>query len=409
VDAPGKFRILWKEQDTPAAYDYGISETLLPPSFTQVDNLEQDGSTSTVPLCRPGNRNVPSDLVSRDHGMLLLPQILTPNEPSGSAGVTAETHAYLQVEFYYADHSEELLIVKAPLQDFNYLNGQRTPDQSLAGLALEAGRDYVLRLEFGQRATGERPFTVDVESYDRNNASASLPDPTRMIRTGFAPYLTGHATKAVRYLWQDYSVCTDGQGKRTDMRGTDNTDNPVSFADASHGLKATEHYGYTFRGYRDPTQPTFDFQSRPVLDPSLVQVIFTDAFHSQSDPWMNRTLYAIYTPETFFIAYDPNGGLGQKSQDPVEWGAAYNLRLQGSFEKHDYDDHGNPVTDYTLLGWSLRPDDNVNYYPLGQPFPSWMEGYTRSGYPAVPGTKPADGGLWLTFYAVWSDTSTPRK
>ena len=85
-------------------------------------------------------------------------------------------------------------------------------------------------------------------------------------------------------------------------------------------------------------------------------------------------IYAHWTPLTYTISYNANGGTGAPSNQTVKHGESLTLSS------------GIPVKGkYTFLGWATSPDGVASYQPGGT----------------------MKGSQTLTLYAVWGDTESP--
>ena len=95
--------------------------------------------------------------------------------------------------------------------------------------------------------------------------------------------------------------------------------------------------------------------------------------------YRDHKVYAVWTPNTYTITYDANGGTGAPSSQSYTYKEGGNIYLSSTKPT---------MTGYTFMGWSLSPSASSASYSAGQ----WWGTHNDSNY---------------TLYAVWKDTTAP--
>ena len=93
----------------------------------------------------------------------------------------------------------------------------------------------------------------------------------------------------------------------------------------------------------------------------------------------DHTVYALWTPNTYTITYNANGGSGGPSSQSYKYASNGNIYLSSDRPSK---------TGYTFLGWSLSSTATSASYSPGQ----WWGTHNANNY---------------TLYAVWKDTTPP--
>lgn len=223
-----------------------------------------------------------------------------------------------------------------------------------------------------QDMTSAFPYTVE--------GDITLTNPTRdgYTFTGWAYNADNHRFAA---QWKEiqYTVTLDANGGK--IYGNDTLTRERSYSGTLGPVPVNElqRNGYTFQGW------AFQQSASEAFYGPAVKMTYADIFSQLSDKTRTSvTLYAVWTPNTYTLTYDANGGTfnGKETeirQDSV--GVFFDQKF--SVEKTADAYKGLAREGYTFLGWALnatseepvyRPGDMIHY--------TWQQD--------------------ITLYAVWS-------
>lgn len=148
-------------------------------------------------------------------------------------------------------------------------------------------------------------------------------------------------------------------------------------ANGGSGAPASHSYTYASSGntYLSSTIPTRTGYT--FLGWSLSSTATSASYSAGQSWWLgnasNYTLYAVWTPTTYTVAYNANGGSGSMSTDSIKYGSSYYTK-SNTFSR----------TGYVFNGWNERSDGTGTSWTsyIGQ---AWTWTYTKS----------------ITLYAQW--------
>ena len=159
--------------------------------------------------------------------------------------------------------------------------------------------------------------------------------------------LTGaNTTKTLYAKWTDtYTVIFNKNAE--DATGT-MADQSLTYGENTQLTQLTPNAftrtGYTFAGWNTLAAPTDESPGTPYVDQQFVQNI-TDVNHG------TITLYAQWTPHTYTVKFNANGGSGTMSDMSFTYGEAQNLTANAF----------TPPTGKIFVGWSKTQNGNVEY------------------------------------------------
>ena len=217
-------------------------------------------------------------------------------------------------------------------------------------------------------------FTYTVE------ANIPLANPTRdgYTFTGWVYNANNHRF-AARWEEIQYTVTLNANGG-TIYGGKDLT-RERSYAESIGPIPANEMQrdGYTFQGW------AFEQSASEAFYGPAVKMTYADIFSHLTDKTRTSvTLYAVWTPNTYTLTYDANGGAFTSGQN-----GSYRLEIPASYDGvvpvyQDVSKYAGLSRDgYTFLGWALEPGKTDADYRTGDQFTyQWQQD--------------------ITLYAVWS-------
>ena len=179
--------------------------------------------------------------------------------------------------------------------------------------------------------------------------------------------LTGaNTTKTLYAKWTDtYTVIFNKNAE--DATGT-MADQSITYGENTQLTpNAFTRTGYTFAGWNTLAAPTDESPGTPYVDQQFVQNI-TDVNHG------TITLYAQWTPHTYTVKFNANGGSGTMSDMSFTYGEAQNLTANAF----------TPPTGKIFVGWSKTQNGNVEY----------TDGQYVKNLTNTPGAE-------VTLYALW--------
>ena len=180
--------------------------------------------------------------------------------------------------------------------------------------------------------------------------------------------LTGaNTTKTLYAKWTDtYTVIFNKNAE--DATGT-MADQSLTYGENTQQLtpNAFTRTGYTFAGWNTLAAPTDESPGTPYVDQQFVRNI-TDVNHG------TITLYAQWTPHTYTVKFNANGGSGTMSDMSFTYGEAQNLTANAF----------TPPTGKIFVGWSKTQNGNVEY----------TDGQYVKNLTNTPGAE-------VTLYALW--------
>ena len=182
--------------------------------------------------------------------------------------------------------------------------------------------------------------------------------------------LTGaNTTKTLYAKWTDtYTVIFNKNAE--DATGT-MADQSLTYGENTQLTQLTPNAftrtGYTFAGWNTLAAPTDESPGTPYVDQQFVQNI-TDVNHG------TITLYAQWTPHTYTVKFNANGGSGTMSDMSFTYGEAQNLTANAF----------TPPTGKIFVGWSKTQNGNVEY----------TDGQYVKNLTNTPGAE-------VTLYALW--------
>ncbi|MCQ2527488.1 MAG: InlB B-repeat-containing protein [Saccharofermentans sp.] len=174
---------------------------------------------------------------------------------------------------------------------------------------------------------------------------------------------TSDTTLYAVWTANEYVIAFNGNG------GLGSVDSINAKYDQEYELPAN---GFTFEGY------TFEGWSLDIYATASDAVAPGTKVSNLSEGEEIITFHAIWTANSYEIAYDANGGVGQMDNTP----ATYNVSV--ALSANEYVRAG-----YTFLGWSLDSNATV---------PTYADG-------AAVSNLASDDGDVVTLYAVWSANS----
>ena len=217
-------------------------------------------------------------------------------------------------------------------------------------------------------------FTYTVE------ADIPLANPTRdgYTFTGWAYNADNHRF-AARWEEIQYTVTLDANGGK--IYGNDTLTRERSYNGTLGPVPVNElqRDGYTFQGW------AFEQSASEAFYGPAVKMTYADIFSHLTDKTRTSvTLYAVWTPNTYTLTYDANGGAFTSGQN-----GSYRLEIPASYDGvvpvyQDVSKYAGLSRDgYTFLGWALEPGKTDADYCTGDQFTyQWQQD--------------------ITLYAVWS-------
>ena len=223
-----------------------------------------------------------------------------------------------------------------------------------------------------QDMTSAFPYTVE--------GDITLTNPTRdgYTFTGWAYNADNHRF-AARWEEIQYTVTLDANGGK--IYGNDTLTRERSYSGTLGPVPVNElqRDGYTFQGW------AFQQSASEAFYGPAVKMTYADIFSQLSDKTRTSvTLYAVWTPNTYTLTYDANGGAFTSGQN-----GRYRLEVPASYDGvvpvyQDVSKYAGLSRDgYTFLGWALEPGKTDADYCTGDQFTyQWQQD--------------------ITLYAVWS-------
>ena len=217
-------------------------------------------------------------------------------------------------------------------------------------------------------------FTYTVE------ADIPLTNPTRdgYTFTGWAYNAENHRFAA---KWEEiqYTVTLNANGGK--IYGNDTLTRERSYNGTLGPVPVNElqRNGYTFQGW------AFQQTANEAFYGPAVKMTYADIFSHLTDKTRTSvTLYAVWTPNTYTLTYNANGGAFTSGQN-----GSYRLEVPASYDGvvpvyQDVSKYAGLSRDgYTFLGWALEPGKTDADYRTGDQFTyQWQQD--------------------ITLYAVWS-------
>ena len=217
-------------------------------------------------------------------------------------------------------------------------------------------------------------FTYTVE------ANITLANPTRdgYTFTGWAYNADNHRF-AAKWKAIQYTVTLDANGGKIYGNDTLTREKPYSGTLGPVPVNEMQRAGYTFLGW------AFDQTANEAFYGPAVKMTYADIFsHLTEKTRTSVTLYAVWTPNTYTLTYDANGGTFNGKETEIRQDSVGVFFDQKFSVKKTADAYkGLAREGYTFLGWALnaaseepvyRPGDMIHY--------TWQQD--------------------ITLYAVWS-------